>query len=719
MDVIDSSAPELILSDQVVDAGEAAVDESSAALLTISNSSATEALTVRNLFLDEVDSKYFSLSHQAPMTLAPNESLSITISFEPEQPGRTVATLFINHSGQGEQSMVDLVGVGRSDLEPPIAAANPSSFSFGKSQLQGFNGTKPTSLQFGPDGKLYVATMLGEIQVLTVERLQKNKYKVTNKETITSIKNIKNHNDNGDVNNNVKNRLVTGIVVGGTVSKPVIYVQSSDPRIGGGHNGNITGLDTNSGVISRLTKNGNGWSKLDLVRGLPRSDENHHGNGLALSGNKLYLAAGGNTNMGAPSNNFGKLPEYALSAAILEIDLAAIGNSTYDLPTLNDEDRAGANDKNDPFGGNRGKNQAKLVPNGPVQVYSSGWRNPYDVVIMQNGYMYSWDNGPNSGWGAAPSNCTNKVSEPGITQQDALHKIDGQGYYAGHPNPTRAHTKNKFNNSNPQSPVSNNNLVECNYYGPGINGNGRHPQNKALVGLSRSTNGLTEYTASNFNGNMQGSLLATSWDNKIYRVEFKGNGSMNKFHSLFSNVGTSPLDVTALSDTAPFPGTVWVADFQGNDIIVYEPADYLGTNTVVCTPGTGNGDADDDGFTDADELANGSDRCSAADAPADADGDLISDFTDPDDDNDGIKDINDPFALDKSNGANTPLNVDYQWENGSQGAGFIADLGFSGLMTNGQDDYQTQFDLNSMTIIGAAGVVTVDEVPPGDSFKNA
>ena len=33
----------------------------------------------------------------------------------------------------------------------------------------------------------------------------------------------------------------------------------------------------------------------------------------------------------APSHNFALLPEFALSAAILKVDLTAIGNTTYDL----------------------------------------------------------------------------------------------------------------------------------------------------------------------------------------------------------------------------------------------------------------------------------------------------------------------------------------------------------------------------------------------------
>jgi glucose/arabinose dehydrogenase len=165
-------------------------------------------------------------------------------------------------------------------------------------------------------------------------------------------------------------------------------------------------LDTNSGVISRLDFNGQSWVKTDLVRGLPRSEHNHAPNGMQLSadGNTLYVAVGGNTNHGAPSKNFAELPEYALSAAILKIDLNAIGNTTYDLPTLNDEDRAGNPDANDPFGGNDGKNQAKIVPGCPVQVYAPGFRNPYDLLIARSGKMYTIDNSGNPGWGDVPVN---------------------------------------------------------------------------------------------------------------------------------------------------------------------------------------------------------------------------------------------------------------------------------------------------------------------------
>lgn len=171
----------------------------------------------------------------------------------------------------------------------------------------------------------------------------------------------------------------------------MVYVTSSDPRIGAGGGGADLNLDTNSGMLSRLTWVGTSrddpagyWDKVDLVRGLPRSEENHAPNGMAYDPitNTLYIAVGGHTNAGAPSNNFAFTTEYALSAAILSVDLNALeampvqssGNDkyVYDLPTLDDPTRPNANgiddpnapgydgiDINDPFGGNDGLNQAK------------------------------------------------------------------------------------------------------------------------------------------------------------------------------------------------------------------------------------------------------------------------------------------------------------------------------------------------------------------------
>ena len=714
------------------------VGDRASQLVTIRNSGDHKSgpLRVSTLFLDEGDAASFATDISGNFTLQPGESRNLNIYFDPTRVGNTPGMLFITHSGAETVSVLRMEGVGIDafagsglGLAPPVfgRAEGEGSISFLKSQLNGLNTLSATSIQFGPDQRLYAAALDGAIYIYDIERIDINQYNVVQTEQIDVVKNIPNHDDDGQINLSVNTRLVTGIAVSGTASEPVIYVNSSDPRIGGGGSGLSTNLDTNSGVLSKLTLSENGWQKLDLVRGLPRSEENHHANGIALdeSNGKLYIAMGGNTNQGAPSNNFAKLPEYALSAAILEVDLLAIGDSTYDLPTLDDEDRPGTNDANDPFGGNRGKNQAMLTTNGPVQVHAPGFRNPYDVLISSVGQMYSWDNGPNGGWGGHPGNvCSNSIIEPGDTRFDGLHLITGRGYYGGHPNPTRASTDITFNSSNPQSPVPFDNLIECEYFGPAGSGLEQHPQNFALMSTPASTNGLTEYTASNFQGAMQGDLLAAAFNNKVYRVKLNDTGTAVDFsNALFSNVGETPLDVTAQGDDDVFPGTIWVSDFFTQSIVVFEPQDYGQQNDAtaeqVCSADNPLADPDNDGFTTEDETANGTDPCSPADYPQDSDNDGVSDLLDQDDDNDGLSDSTDPFALDELNGAGTIVPVNFHWENDSAPAGFIAELGFSGLMTNNSSDYTTLFDLDLMTVRGAAGVLTLDSVPEGDALATS
>jgi len=495
------------------------------------------------------------------LQLAPGQSADISIVMSGAALGHKASDVLITHDGNNPALETKFVGQVVKPKNVPI--------NFGKSTLKNINTTRATSLQFGPDGKLYVAEMDGTIQVIGVVRNGKNNYTGTKLETITHIKNVVNHNDMGVVQPQVKDRLVTGIFVTGTAAQPVIYVASSDPRQAAGPSGKDANLDTNSGILHRLTKNGGGWVKQDLVRGLPRSEENHVPNGLIMYENKILLNTGGHTNMGVPSNNFAELAEYALSTAILEIDVNAIGNGTHDLPTLDDEDRPGANDNNDPFGGNDGKNQAKLMKTGPVKLFATGFRNIFDITLTDSGKIYVFDNGPNPGWGGTPKgNCVNNIDNGGAHHWDNLHLIT-KNFYGGHPNPTRGSKNNKFNNSNPQSPIEGAaRPEECNYKNPG-KGDG------ALTTIQASSNGLDEYTASNFAGSMKGDLLVASFNKSIYRLELNDAGTkVTSKSQLATKLGNIPLDLTVHGDNDAYPGTIWVADNLANTITILEPADF-------------------------------------------------------------------------------------------------------------------------------------------------
>ena len=320
-----------------------------------------------------------------------------------------------------------------------------TNFSQSSLDLNGVVGlSQPTALVWGPDGRLYVTEVDGDVKVLTIAFGDKDpndadptaQFYVTDAVTLDEVRSIPNRNDNG-TKSNLSDRQVTGIDVTpqyDAAGEPVlingkpavtIYVTSSDSRIGAGTSGADQGLDTNSGVITKLTQTGpNSWDAVDLVRGLARSEENHALNGLEviqtldadgkLVSERMIVANGGNANSGAPSNNFAGQQEQPYSGAILEVDLDMLASMpvltdptsgrayVYDTPTLDDPTRAGASDAGDPFGGNDGFNSAKLVDGGPVSIYSPGYRNAYDVEVTEDGRVFTYDNGANNTWGGRP-----------------------------------------------------------------------------------------------------------------------------------------------------------------------------------------------------------------------------------------------------------------------------------------------------------------------------
>ena len=694
---------------------------------------------------------------------------------------------------------------------PPIDA--PVNFAQSTVEFNGLTDISAgTSLMFGPDGRLYVAEYQGQIKIYTLVRLDNGTYQATDIEILNDIQSIQDYNDDGTPFTS-SNRETTGLTVAGTAANPVLYVTSSDFRIGGGGgggNGDI-GLDTNSGIVTRFTWNGTSWDVVDLIRGLPRSEENHATNGLEytlINGNPyLIIAQGGHTNGGSPSKNFAYTTEYALSAAILSVDLNAINSLPikndngrayiYDLPTLDDPTRANVNgiddpnaagyngiDVNDPFGGNDGLNQAIWDPTGPVQVYSAGYRNAYDLVVTESGGLYVTDNGANGGWGGFPEgegnalNVTNNYlsNEPGssspsggeqINNEDHLIKVTTniQGYtpgsfYGGHPNPVRANpagaglfvapatsglggaqfltqtydpdgsTPGSTTDPNaalpanwPPIPLNLANPAEADWRGPGED-NPDGPEASLVTIWGTNTNGIDEYTASNFNGAMKGDLIAGVNNGVLRRVQLDDNGDLAKLTSTFaSGIGGNALGITCNSDTDPFPGTIWAVTLNGK-LVVLEPQDFDACPVPSDPSFDPLADYDGDGYTNQDEVDNGTDYCNGGSQPNDFDkvagGELISDLNDEDDDNDGIPDAQDPFQIGQpdvtgTDAFNLPVENELLSDNPLY-QGYLG-LGFTGLMNNGEsganwlnwlDRRDSDFDPNPNDILGGAiGAMTM------------
>ena len=322
----------------------------------------------------------------------------------------------------------------------------------------------------------------------------------------------------------------------------------------------------------------------------------------------------------------------------------------YNLPTLSTvQTPAGAHDFAAPWGGQDGLNQAVMVADGPVQVYASGFRNPFDLLLTEAGNLYTVDNGSNFDWGGYPEyeesyNCTNNYLEGdpgsntpgpnpaeypadiklhdgqnGTTRSDqrpdepalnlaGLHLIS-ESYYAGHANPTRGNPAGagiyihdnasdvgewlapgdeRLPENWPPVPVEMANPAECDFQGPMVD-------DRSIANLGPSTNGLAEYTASNLDGAYQGAILGPSYTNDIFMVRLNeaGDGTTNCpadimrpcGDSFASGFGTVPLDITAQGDDEPFPGTIWVTNHLSGVINIFEPADYTNDQPVSLLPG--------------------------------------------------------------------------------------------------------------------------------------
>ncbi|MBY8975109.1 tandem-95 repeat protein [Rhodobacteraceae bacterium NNCM2] len=603
----------------------------------------------------------------------------------------------------------------------------------------------PTSLQFGPDGRLYVTEQNGTINALTIS-ISDGKYVATAHEEIVLpggggvVQSLQNHNDDGSLSGQ-SNRQVTGIVVAGTAENPVLYVSSSDPRIAS--NGEV-GLDTNSGVVTQVTWNGTEWETVDLIRGLPRSEENHATNGMELSddGTKLYLNVGGNTNNGAPSSFFSYTAEYALSGTVLEIDLVAleamptqidpIGGQggtprafKYDMVTLDDPNVANDGVREDangmdtagPWGGNDGLNMAILPADAPLRIFADGFRNHYDLAFTPDGKLYTVDNGSNGNLGDAPNTengdtdgdgvageAINTPNNGGSGDPEPLFLIEEGGYY-GHANPVRSNQNMSwtvYNDSgNPDGSVTVNTVSDISDLVP----NGVQIADGFLIDPSTfaGLEGLDPNDPTDL-AQIQARLFESG-----VRIERSSNGS-NKLAAVGSSTnGIVAYDSGGTAFDGVLDGKLFVTQFNDNITLLNLNSTGDGVTAVLEEGPDGIfGTADDviqsggaDGILEVANNSLGFPLNNPLDVTVGPDGTLWTaeiggnEITvlkpsglvlpgDNDSDDDGILNINDPFLRDATNGTSVVVSPDAAtvWEF-SQDAGDLTPGpdGFGGGLT--------------------------------------
>ena len=422
----------------------------------------------------------------------------------------------------------------------------------------------PTSIEVGPDGRVYVATLFGNIHVFTVYP----ETRTFEEEIITTIPDKEG-----------ANRLTLGLAIDpdSTAENVILWVSHS--------NGSVSDGALNSGKISRLS--GPGFTqKEDVVTGLPRAIANHGTNDIDFGPDgRLYVYQGGNTGAGSGNNipsEFKDRPEQPLSAAVLTVDIPSwkanpgsfegdvsspivlSADGTYKISEFIDEFYAR-------------KELALGRPFTEVLVYASGTRNTYDGAFHSNGNLYAPDNGlgvkgtvppvprPDGNTDRSVTILFGKDSEdnPG-SQIDPLNRIVEGGYY-GHPNPYRDEVV--FKDGSFQG-FDNTDADTTNDIPPG------HPEYIPpflSLGKNKSANGIIEYTADNLFGDLKGDLLIANFTtNNVTRVKLTADGLAPVSSATLAGGYNNPLPMAMGPNGTDLEGLFFVGELNGGSVTVME-----------------------------------------------------------------------------------------------------------------------------------------------------
>ena len=233
-----------------------------------------------------------------------------------------------------------------------------------------------------------------------------------------------------------------------------------------------------------------------MITGLPTSNHDHGVNGLVFDNNgDLLLCVGGNTNAGVKYPLIGDLPESPFSAAILR---AKTSDPLFDGNIVYLDRSTGVPVADQVFG-----EDIDPAPGTQIEVYVAGLRNAYDLVLTTWGSVYTADNGPNWGFGFAS---TGPDTDTGFhVESDDEVMLAEYGNYYGHPNRARGF-------HDPRQDVYRD-VVEPS----------TADFTQRLWPVASSTNGLDEYRAQTFNGQLRGWLIAQKWNDEQFLLELSAD----------------------------------------------------------------------------------------------------------------------------------------------------------------------------------------------------
>ncbi len=408
---------------------------------------------------------------------------------------------------------------------PTEAAADPT-VRFNKIALPSSVGYQWTAMEIGPDDRLYAATRTGQIV----------RYVLNPDGTFRSSKTIQTVR----TAHSGRERLITGIAFdpASTKTRPILWVS---------HGENVLEGATNfSGKISKLTGR-NLETYTEVIFNLPRSARDHLTNQPKFGPDGLmYVSVGSQSAQGAPDAQWGLREETLLSAAILQINTAAI-TSPLNVRTTD-----------------VGGSYNPRANGAPVRLYATGVRNAYDLLWTRDGKLYAPTNSSATG-GNSPAGGGAPALTAIPTVNDYLYLIEEGGYY-GHPNPARGEFV--LNGGNPTAGVDE---AEVLSYPVGTQPN---PNYRGIVyefGRNISPNGIFEFSGSVFGRRLNNTIMVAQYSagDNIIVLTRDSAGNITKGEAGFTGLTqfVDPLDIIQ----HPRTGYIYVADYGAASITLLHP----------------------------------------------------------------------------------------------------------------------------------------------------
>jgi IPT/TIG domain/Glucose / Sorbosone dehydrogenase len=287
---------------------------------------------------------------------------------------------------------------------------------------------------------------------------------------------------------------------------------------------------------------------VDIITGLPCSDLDHGLNGIEfLDNGELLFTSGSHTNGGIPGklSSSGILKENFLSAAV--------GVAYLSHPDFN-----GTIGWSAPDDGN-------MISTG-IDLFATGLRNPFGLVMHTNGKIYATDNGPNRDYGRMSKGCNGESIEDQKRDDEIL--LLEKGKYYGSPNLKRA---SYFNDPR-----------QCVWRGPEEPDSINHTA--PLMTQGSSIDGILEFHGNHFSGQLRHNLVYIRYNgiNNIRRIALTDDGravlpSLNK-KGIPMNIGNLGLDLTQAPN-----GNLVEMRYSSSTVFYFQPLEPETTSLIAKT----------------------------------------------------------------------------------------------------------------------------------------